>query len=150
MSVTPDAPERSRDDCVFCRIVAGKERSDILWEEDECLVFLPLAALNAGHLLVAPRAHYSSILAVPDHLRGRLMDLGARLGGAVMRAVEADGFNLLIDNGPCAGQVVRHACMHVIPRFPTDGLVFPRRAVPPPDEGLLEKIRAQIERRLSE
>jgi diadenosine tetraphosphate (Ap4A) HIT family hydrolase len=44
-----------------------------------------------------------------------------------MRAVEADGFNLLINNGACAGQIVPHVSIQVIPRFPTDGIAMPAR-----------------------
>ncbi len=117
-------------DCVVCRIVAGQEPADIVFEDAELLAFLDLAPLNPGHLLLAPKQHYSSIAAVPQAVRARLLELGPALAKAVLRATDADGYNLLIANGSCAGQLIAHTFMQIIPRHPHDGLVLPARAVP--------------------
>ena len=49
------------------------------------------------------------------------MTVGARLGVAAKRALDLDGFNLHLADGSCAGQVVPHAHLHVIPRGVEDG-----------------------------
>ena len=39
-------------------------------------------------------------------------------------ALNADDTNVLINNGPAAGQEIPHVHMHVIPRFEKDGPLF--------------------------
>ena len=45
-----------------------------------------------------------------------------------MKAMNADGINIGMNNRQAAGQVVMHAHLHVIPRFRDDGLkTWPQR-----------------------
>jgi len=115
--------------CAFCKIVRGEAPADRLYEDDLVLAFLHVAPLNRGHALVIPKVHHTSITTVSADAVGRMMDVGARLGIAIRRAVDGDGFNLLLANGACAGQIVPHAHLHVIPRHAEDGLVMPYRNV---------------------
>jgi histidine triad (HIT) family protein len=41
---------------------------------------------------------------------------------AVRKGVSAQGFNVQMNNGKAAGQVVFHAHMHIVPRLDNDGL----------------------------
>lgn len=135
--------------CVFCRIVAGEIPAARLFEDEHVLAFLDIAPLNKGHLLVVPRRHYYSLTEMPGEEAGRLLAAAARLGQAVLRAVQADGFNLLLANGSVAGQVVPHVHLHVVPRFPDDGLVLPARAVPYASGAERDELAAGIRRRLA-
>lgn len=107
--------------CIFCRIVAGDLPATKLYEDDLVLAFLDLAPINPGHLLVIPKEHHVSMASVPELIAGRMLRVAARLGTAQRRALDADGFNLHLADGTCAGQVVMHAHLHVIPRHPEDG-----------------------------
>jgi histidine triad (HIT) family protein len=78
-----------------------------------------------------------------------MMEVAPRIGAAMMRATGADGFNLLLANGACAGQVVPHAHLHVVPRFPADGLLLPARSVPYANAEAKAKILDEARRRLS-
>jgi histidine triad (HIT) family protein len=46
------------------------------------------------------------------------------LAAAVQKAVRAEGINVLQNNGACSGQEVFHVHVHLIPRWPEDGLGF--------------------------
>ena len=46
--------------------------------------------------------------------------LHIRIGVALKRAIDADAFNLHLADGSCAGQVVMHAHLHVVPRSTDD------------------------------
>jgi histidine triad (HIT) family protein len=37
--------------------------------------------------------------------------------------LEADGFNVAINNGQAAGQIINHVHWHIIPRYENDGLL---------------------------
>ncbi len=106
--------------CVFCKIIRREISSVDLYEDDLVLAFLDIAPVNKGHALVIPRQHHVSLTTVPDQCLARMMEMAPRIGAALMRAVDADGFNLMLANGPCAGQVVPHAHLHIIPRHAGD------------------------------
>ena len=133
--------------CVFCRIVAGEIPAVKLFEDDAVLAFLDIAPINKGHLLIIPKTHFFSLTSVPPEIAGRLMTVASVLGKAVTRAVGADGFNLILANGSVAGQVVPHVHLHLVPRFPADGVIIPARSVKYDSDAEKETIAAEIRRR---
>ncbi|MEA3272036.1 MAG: HIT domain-containing protein, partial [Patescibacteria group bacterium] len=48
--------------------------------------------------------------------------ISKKISQAVVSGVEAEGFNLIQNNGSVAGQVVPHFHWHLIPRHADDGL----------------------------
>ena len=137
------------DNCVFCRIVAGTIPAVKLYEDEQVLAFLDIAPINKGHALVIPKQHYFSVTEIPEATAGHLLAVASRLGGALLRAVDADGFNLLLSNGTVAGQVVPHTHLHVIPRFPEDGVVIPSRQVEYADSAEKDAIAAEVRKRMA-
>ncbi len=105
------------DKCIFCRIISGEIPGAVIYEDELVFAFLDAGPINFGHTLVIPREHYSSIAAVPEAVCGRMMHTGARIGVALKRFSDKyEGFNLHLADGACAGQVVGHAHLHVVPR----------------------------------
>lgn len=107
--------------CIFCKIIAGELPSVKLYEDDLVYAFLDISPINPGHLLVIPKEHHVSASSIPEETAGRMFHIGSRFGVAFKRALESDGFNLHLADGACAGQVVMHAHLHVIPRDVEDG-----------------------------
>ena len=138
------------ENCVFCKIVRGELPAAKIHEDDQVLAFLDIAPWNKGHTLVIPKQHHNSITTVPPEFLHRMMEMAAPIGAALMRAVDADGFNLLLSNGQCAGQVVPHAHLHVIPRHPEDGLHLPARNVAYDSDEEKEKVIEKTAKRLRE
>lgn len=117
------------ENCIFCRIVKGELPSVRVYEDDEILAFLDINPVSKGHVLVIPRAHYETLLDIPDDLGAKVLPALARIGRAVMKATGADGFNCLQNNFAASGQIVFHSHWHVIPRFKGDGLThWPQKA----------------------
>ena len=50
--------ERTRPDCIFCKIVAGDIPADVVHETEHSLAFRDLEPQAPTHVLVIPRAHY--------------------------------------------------------------------------------------------
>lgn len=136
------------DQCVFCRIVRGELPSTRLYGDDLVLSFLDIAPLNKGHALLIPKEHHASVTTVPTTVLHRMMEVAPRIASALMRAVDADGFNLILSNGACAGQVVPHAHLHLVPRHGDDGLVLPARSLEYED-GEADRIAAKVKARLA-
>ncbi|MCM8532928.1 MAG: HIT family protein [Lentisphaeraceae bacterium] len=108
-------------DCIFCKIVNDEIPAKKLYEDEHVIAFLDIAPITKGHTLVIPKVHQESISAVPPEYQQKMMHVCSQIGKAFVRTGEYDGFNLHLNNGQCAGQVVPHAHMHVVPRIGTDG-----------------------------
>ena len=141
-------------DCVFCKILRDEIPCDCVYEDDRVVAFLDIAPLSKGHTLIIPRDHHNSSTTVPAEVLGRMMAVVPQIGAAMMRATGADGFNLLLSNGACAGQVVPHAHLHVVPRSPTDGIRLPTDTVEydsdEEKQDILTEARKRLKKRVNE
>ena len=107
--------------CIFCKIVSEELPSQKLFEDDHVTCFLDIAPINPGHALIIPNEHHPSITTVPSEILSRMMIMAPIIAQAIVREADADGFNLHLSNGQCAGQIVLHSHLHIIPRSPVDG-----------------------------
>ena len=110
------------DDCVFCKIIDGKLPCYKIYEDDNMLAFLDIAPVHKGHCLIIPRQHRVDFPDLPDDLMGHFFTTTKRIAEAVKAAVNADAYNIGMNVGKEAGQIVMHAHLHVIPRYKGDGL----------------------------
>ena len=81
---------------------------------------MDIGPINYGHTLVIPKEHHTGSSTIPEETAGRMFKVASRIGVALKRALDADAFNLHLADGTCAGQVVMHAHLHVVPRFAED------------------------------
>lgn len=112
------------DDCVFCRILKGEIPCTKVYEDDLVLAFLDIAPYNPGHTVIIPKDHQVSSTVLGEEYLAAIMKVAPKIGAALMRATGGEGFNLVLNNGRVAGQVVPHVHMHVIPRFADDKVVM--------------------------
>ena len=108
-------------DCIFCKIVANEIPSRKVYEDSDVLAFLDIHPVNPGHTLVIPKAHHQDLLDTPPALAAKLMAVIQKLAPAVLKAVGAAAFNLGVNNGAQAGQIIFHTHLHIMPRFTSDG-----------------------------
>ncbi|MFA6816219.1 MAG: HIT family protein [Lentisphaeria bacterium] len=136
------------DNCVFCKIIKGELPCCKLYEDDKIFVFLDIAPFNLGHALLIPKVHCHSITTLPKEYLDALIEKAPEIAAAVMHSTGADGFNLLLNNGSCAGQEVPHVHLHVIPRFTTDDNIYfaPKKKYDNDEEmnELADKIRSRL------
>lgn len=101
-------------DCLFCRIVAGEIPADVVHEGPRTLAFRDLVPQAPTHVLVVPRDHYddaaSLAVADPSYL-GEVMAAATQV--AALEGL-ADGYRLVANTGPAAGQSVQHLHVHVL------------------------------------
>ena len=110
-------------DCIFCKIIKGEVPCDKVYEDDKTLAFLDIRPVNKGHILVVPKHHCEDVLAAPElELKNSIIVI-QKVAKAMVEAVKADGWNIGVNNGEAAGQVVFHTHFHIIPRYKTDGLI---------------------------
>lgn len=117
-------------DCLFCKIANGDIPASKVYEDADVVAFLDIQPVNVGHTLVVPRAHFDNCAATPDDAMAAVMRVVRRVGDAALKVTGADGYNVGINCGRAAGQVIMHTHVHVMPRFEGDGLVhWPKKAV---------------------
>jgi histidine triad (HIT) family protein len=137
------------NNCVFCKIIRGELPCVKLYEDDKVIVFLDIAPISKGHALVVPKEHHVSITSLTEPYREAMMRAAPEIGAALMRATDSDGFNFLLSNGQCAGQVVPHVHLHVIPRKPDDAFsMMPPVKATYADDAEKETLAAKVRKRM--
>ncbi|GLT28127.1 hypothetical protein SLA2020_030820 [Shorea laevis] len=109
-------------DCIFCQIIRGEGPALKLYEDDMCLCILDVNPLSHGHSLIIPKAHFSSLNTTPPSVVAAMCSKVPFISNAIMKATGSDSFNLLVNNGAAAGQVIFHTHIHIIPRKESDCL----------------------------
>jgi len=108
-------------DCVFCKIVSGEIPAEKIYENDKVLAFMDITPINPGHILVIPKAHHENLVDTEDGLLCEIILTVKKLAPIIVKAVGAEGYNLGVNSGAAAGQVIFHTHFHVMPRFSNDG-----------------------------
>ena len=109
------APAPVADGCVFCQIVSRRAPSHIVAEDPKTLTFLDLFPITRGHLLVIPKPHVDRITELPVGDYPDLLNAVAQACRRVERL--SNHYNVSINQGSLAGQIVFHLHVHVIPRY---------------------------------
>lgn len=113
-----------RDECIFCKIANGEIPSATLYEDNDFRVILDLGPASKGHALILPKEHYPNLYELPDELAEKVILLAKRMIVKMTEVLKCDGFNVVQNNGACAGQTVFHFHMHLIPRYEDDHAGF--------------------------
>lgn len=109
------------DDCIFCKLANGEFPTNSIYEDDKFNVILDLAPATKGHALILPKEHYANLYEIPEDLLAEAVKLAKKLAMHMTDVLKCDGFNLVQNNGECAGQTVFHFHLHLIPRYTDDG-----------------------------
>ena len=103
-------------ECIFCSIVEGKVNSHKIYENEKYVVVLDINPVNEGHCLVLPREHLKFI----NEIDRDIFDVVKKVVSKLHEIYKCDS-NVLINNGPYAGQKVDHFSISIFPRYKDDG-----------------------------
>ena len=102
-------------DCLFCRIASGRASAERVFEDDTCLAFRDIRPQAPVHLLVIPKRHFASLDRTDQAPPGLLEHLIAVCRHVAREAgLARDGYRVVINTGPQAGQTVFHLHLHVL------------------------------------
>ncbi len=79
---------------------------------------------TSGHILIIPKKHYKNIFELPEEEAMALYPLAKKLALKVKEKFNADGINIVQNNGEAAGQSVHHFHLHIIPRVDSDEITI--------------------------
>lgn len=102
-----------KDDCIFCKIVAGEIPSNKVYEDDDVLAFEDLNPQMPCHTLIVPKSHYDNIGdSIPDNEMGRLFNTVKKI--AEIKGIAESGYRVIVNTGDDAQQSVHHIHVHVL------------------------------------
>ena len=102
-------------DCIFCKMVSGEIKPDVVYEDDEVLAFRDANPHAPTHVLVIPKAH---IATTNDLDESSAMVVGKMYLAAKQIAaddgVAERGYRMVMNCNPEAGQSVYHIHLHLL------------------------------------
>ena len=108
--------------CIFCKIARKEAKATIFFEDENCVAFVPLEQASKGHMLVIPKVHSKDIFDIEDKSLTALAITAKQVAINLVKEYGATGVNLLNASGKDAQQSAFHFHLHIIPRYPNDGL----------------------------
>ena len=111
-------------DCIFCKVIKGEIPCDKIFENDFVLAFLDIKPASPGHALIIPKKHYNTILDMPEKELCETIKVIQKIAKAVLKVVGTKAFNLVVNTGKDAGQLIDHVHFHIIPRLKDDKRKF--------------------------
>lgn len=134
--------------CIFCDKPAENNdpKNFIVHRGRLCYIILNAFPYTSGHVMVVPFAHLDQLDKLPLEAAHEMMDLSQKMESVLRRVYNAEGINLGMNIGKCAGAgVAGHVHMHVLPRWTADAnfvsVVGETRVLPEALETTYEKIK---------
>jgi histidine triad (HIT) family protein len=135
-------------ECIFCKMVKKQIPVALVHEDDSTFAFLDINPIAKGHTLVVTKKHYENLLATDKNDLKVLIETIQKVSAAIVKAMGAEGFNVLMNTGEVAGQLIPHVHFHVVPRFKDDNVPIgnaPRGKYEENEiQEIMEKIRNEI------
>ena len=102
------------DKTLFERIIAREIPAEIVHEDDRCIAFRDIPPQAPTHVLVVPRKPIPGVGSAgreDEAVLGHLLLVAAEVA---RREGLSDGYRLVVNNGPHAGQSVDHIHVHLL------------------------------------
>src|ERR1700688_2524837 len=94
-----DKPDRTMDDCIFCKIVRGEIPAKKVYEDAEILAFNDVRPQASVHFMLIPKKHIDSLADVTGDDAGVLGRLLALSGRLAREQGTPDGYRTIINTG---------------------------------------------------
>lgn len=105
-------------DCLFCKIIKKEIPSEIIYEDEDVLVFLDINPTTNGDTLVIPKEHFENYFDVSEELLEHMNDIYKSLYNVYKEKLNCVG--LTLSTNLEYGQDIKHMHMHFIPRYKDD------------------------------
>jgi len=127
---------------LFTKIIEGEIPGRFVWRDDRAVVFLTIAPIRPGHVLVVPIEEVDHWVDLDPDLAAHLVEVSRQVGRAQMQAFVPARIGVII-----AGLEVPHCHLHLIPIGSEADLNF-ARADHDPDPAALadatDRLRAAL------
>ncbi len=100
--------------CLFCQIIAGEIPSNRVYEDDTVLAFRDIQPQAPVHILVIPKTHIPSAAAITAESSAVVAHIFEVIPLIARQEGLTDGFRVVSNCGPDAGQTVPHLHFHIL------------------------------------
>ncbi|HYM49480.1 MAG TPA: histidine triad nucleotide-binding protein [Candidatus Limnocylindrales bacterium] len=103
------------EECLFCKVYAGELPSKEVLRDGDVYAFEDIRPVAPVHVLIIPKQHIPSVHELrPEHgpIWLHMVQVANRV--ADQRDIAADGYRLVVNCGPQAGQSVYHVHLHLL------------------------------------
>ena len=141
--------------CVLCALVHDAAPASIVIRRAAAIAFMDIRPWRRGHVLCVPTRHGARLGDLPPEDVAAVFALARDVTAAVRASgLPCDDVNLLVNDGPAAGQTVAHLHVHVVPRLRGDLwralAIGPRRLLPPVPRAALDADAGRLARALGD
>lgn len=103
------------EDCIFCSIIDRKIPSTVVYEDDRVMAFNDINPVAPVHVVIIPKAHIANVNALTPENASIVADIHLAAGKIAEKlGVAENGYRLISNCGPDAGQTVFHLHYHLI------------------------------------
>jgi histidine triad (HIT) family protein len=100
-------------DCLFCKMVAGVIKPDVVFEDENVLAFRDINPQAPTHILIIPKRHISTLNDLDDTLLAdQLLQTAIKL--AKQEGLSDTGFRTVFNCNKHGGQEVYHLHFHLL------------------------------------
>ncbi len=100
-------------DCLFCKMVAGDIKPDVVYQDETVLAFRDINPQAPVHILIIPKKHIETLNELDDAaLAGKLLQTAVNL--AEQEGLAEDGYRTVFNCNKQGGQEVYHLHMHLL------------------------------------
>ena len=103
-------------ECIFCEIASGKIKTDKIYQNEDFIAFYDINPVGEGHTLIIPKKHFNSLMDLDKETLEKYLFAVKEVAKIIIKKYKADGFNIVVNNGKAAGQVIGHVHFHLLPR----------------------------------
>jgi histidine triad (HIT) family protein len=100
--------------CIFCKVVRGEIPAQMVYEDDEVLVFKDIHPKAEVHLLLIPRLHVASLNELDETHHKLIARMMCLLPQLAREQGLTSGFRTIINTGRGGGQEVFHLHIHLL------------------------------------
>lgn len=111
---------QEKADCLFCKII--KDETDLIYQDEMTAAFLDIFPVEKAHILVVPKNHSDTWLETSETNISAVNITAQKIAKKLLTIFpnQIKGFNIIVNNGREANQMVFHFHIHVIPKFNTN------------------------------
>lgn len=100
-------------DCLFCKMVAGVIKPDVVFEDENILAFRDIHPQAPVHILIIPKRHIATLNDLDDTLlTGQLLQTAIKL--AELEGLSEAGYRTVFNCNKQGGQDVYHLHLHLL------------------------------------
>lgn len=103
------------EDCLFCKVFRKEIPANEVFRDDELVAFDDIRPVAPTHVLIVPKEHIPSVHELTERhasTLSRMFKVANHI--ADERKIDREGYRLVLNKGPQAGQSVYHLHLHLL------------------------------------